>query len=600
MKSLPASITDLELETNLLLGFRCLASLPPPIRRLALPSNEMFADEHLEKLPKTLTEFVVSSLTFTFTVVPPSVTHLDMAVYMECLINLVPQGMRDWSKIHRLVKPRRKKSALQLIESLPAGLITLDLTHFPTRAVDIPKEIASMCPKLTALTVEDGYSLNNVKYSLPESLTSLVLPLHSSPPLLKAICKRLPLLRNLEFNGNADLVCQLPSTLTRLKIAHWHPNISICNCNNLKTLIISDCGLVDVSLLPRGLTDLELYNTGRGLADAQNFCWPPRLTRINAPKLEIPLISYHSSLDSNSAKHTLHSETRSCRASLDSPLPTSLTSLDAHSLLLIWNDHVAHRATSSLAQIKSLPYLGLPQDEAFRWVSDYLPNLAHLRLETGLKVLWTIDKIRELPESVTSADLIVGTSEENSAALSQPRFLSALPRALTRLSLSKPIHFSSTKYMPRTLTDLRIVATGFNEASYKWMPESLSVLELKLVNKFPPKYARALPQGLSELFLDTIWVTNATLAALPRSLTALRTGESNQITIAGFALLPPGIRYISIPTWNIGKDLSLKDGSLPTKLRDIRTSSMEGRSSLLDEIFHAYLDSSGSFAVNSN
>lgn len=106
------------------------------------------------------------------------------------------------------------------------------------------------------------------------------------------------------------------------------------------------------------------------------------------------------------------------------------------------------------------------------------------------------------------------------------RFGKFLPSTLKTLDLlhAAPLDFAAPRYLPSSLTDMKIDVLQFRLDSYQCLPRGLVSLTIMCVQKFFPKHARALPPALEYLdirFTVAPYVDRHALSHLPDSLTEL-------------------------------------------------------------------------------
>lgn len=212
--SLPRSLVRFSSQ-SMICSSVAVSSIPPNIERLGLYMYLPLSQAHLEMLPGTLTSLGtqthVELNAHTAPLLPSGLTELSVYKTDPTILQeLIPQIPRS---VRKLALSRTKLSSSE-VKHLPRALTSL--------TADLPLselEIDDLPPSLISLEVRTSSSINKFSSVLPPLLTSLNIECFGAPI-------------------EPSSICNLPSTLTRLRIHLKEPNDSIELPPNLRTLIV--------------------------------------------------------------------------------------------------------------------------------------------------------------------------------------------------------------------------------------------------------------------------------------------------------------------------------------------------------------------------
>lgn len=130
-----------------------------------------------------------------------------------------------------------------------------------------------------------------------------------------------------------------------------------------------------------------------------------------------------------------------------------------------------------------------------------------------------------------------------------------LPSCLNRLDfrdclIPPRLAYNLSRDLPRTLESLIVDAKCFSLTTYRAMPPNLTSLELLSQSKFPPHYARALPQKLLFIHLTATNIPLDSLSALPTSLITLNLSEE-VVTSKRLQAIPLHLQRLEIASYEV-------------------------------------------------
>jgi hypothetical protein len=551
-------------------------TLPPQLTRLHLTGSPELSPTTFNDLPKHLTSLTLSIQSFGYTMQLriPSFLNLQYLALVGNFEKLIPESF---------------------IRDLPQTLHTLKLSGSV-------RDVAMMVPNsLTSLHVSSvivtglGHPLNTTKLYINPSMYFIpgcndnVYPFLPTQPLHLPTSDPLPCTALLE---------DLPESLTELKFdsggRQWGASKHILKLKKLKSLttraaLFHNEHMEDLKQITT-LESLHLFEP-----PSQEFvnCLPLGITRLVMemwhPQWEIRLPSSLLTLSFRGLGFDkVYHMNRLEDLTLDTPLsieyilqlPKSLTRL----VCLYWS--IDLNLDLILAILPNLTHLNIPKTATDEQLERIIASNRKVKLEmSNLIILQPLnlleltsikpgENIHNILKSAIAIRYPFWTgrteSETNFGKLSSFKDLFVLlPNSITRLffnvcdlpaafgkhlpstlveldvSNARGLGHTTPRFLPRSLTILRISANGFNMLSYAQLPQSLIELDLRDVHKFWPKYASSLPSSLKTLSIHVLLTSNAMIGALPRGLTSLDFScTACTITAPALRDLPPNLTFL--------------------------------------------------------
>lgn len=568
VKALPRSLLDLKMGINDCFGDSHVPQFPPLLTRLLLPLNRSITSQGLLLLPKSLIELDLSSnLNIDASKLPSKIAALKSP------LNLVDHPFIPPNLVSLHITEGGRPFGLGQPFPLPTGLSFLGLPSLPSVAsLNFPEFLTELDFSPISLDSEALFD------KIPPALRVLRLgwDMNRPPFLSDSIGSKLPpSLRVLTIMpwrytwqqafqahvGTSRMTCSLLSALPRLKTLHiW-------------VLVATMSYTEAFSLLPDSIVELNI----RIGDEAQPVIGsaPASLRKIivrSCAAAEIRMDSLPLLEHINQAKQgrvgVIHDGTPLFRGHFKRLWHPHLIKFSGD---LPLSEEVQH-----LPRLVSLYYT--------KWIVD----AAVLELPHGLKTLTcsfpsdlTDECIPALPHELTSLTLLESCQltltkyplpaslRSLSIAESPAVDFSLLPKNLTCFHTDSALEDDSILTLPASITELRLPNTDATNFILPYLHPQLYHLELHSIILYEddiprlPRFLKVLkitrcpsitdfcllqlPCLLSTLHISGEYISDAGIAHLPRSITALGLPKSTLLTGGCVPSLPPRLAHFTLP-----------------------------------------------------
>jgi hypothetical protein len=570
---LPRSITSLhlfDLANVAAIGASILQHMPPNLSILLVDQMFRFSDHEVGLLPRTLTNVKLPIVRITGRTLDPNLTYLDADIWQTSIDANLPPKLKASNSFWRQVgiHPFSKYQPLEYcedsLENLPYGLTELNLEKMNFSSHTVLSALRRIpLPSLQSLFVislhEGGSDVISTEVevgelSLPPSLTKLECLDMDRLFMTRCEPEPLPNLKELrcyhthvKYHPTTAAPLHWPSSLTCLQLPHipsWSQQHT-ASLAKLSTLVINNHVVLKKDItLPKSITNLTLKCGVYDHTMSKGFIFPPNLQHLELLShswgnglLEILTFSKKQEIVLEVAK---------------------ITSVPSQAILPYLKQskmtHINKKIISQLCQQHLIPE-GIKMEGITEWEI------------TG----WQVSDLASFPSIAQQICLVMNDEKFEEyrgvvpSRLLTPIFSSLSPHLVDLFIPGVRLPHYTVNLLPATLKSLLINAHFFSTTSYRDLPRQLTTLMLEEVQKFNEKRAKALPDSLLHLRLESVSIANKTILHLPRNLTTLELPESIDLGIACYDFMPPYLERLVLPhLWPSDPRFNFK---FPTSLR---------------------------------